>query len=148
MHPLSSDPAIPMDFEAFLTNIWFTLGIYFSSFGQDSRLDYHEYYGCEPLRQYQVNTKIGPLSLLYQGFRSWQFFHAFFKPILQKKLSAWDDESRSMWSNIKCRFLAIRALATDTVITEAIKPPLLWRSHKNFRIIWSKLPNKKQTLSW
>ena len=47
-----------------------------------------------------------------------------------------------MWSNIKCGFLAIRALATDTAITEVIKPPLLQRANKNFWTIWSKLPNK------
>ena len=66
----------------------------------------------------------------------------FLKPILRKKLFAQDDESRSMWSNIKCGFLAIRALATDTAITEVIKPPLLRRTNKNSWTIWSKLPNK------
>ena len=50
----------------------------------------------------------------------------------------------SMWSNIKCRSLAIRALATDTAITEAVKPPLLQRVNKNFWTIWSKFPNKSR----
>ena len=47
-----------------------------------------------------------------------------------------------MWSNIKCGFLAIRALATDTALTEVIKPPILRRANKNLWTIWSKLPNK------
>ena len=34
------------------------------SFGQDSRLDYQEYYGRQPEIKYRVNTKVGPLSLL------------------------------------------------------------------------------------
>ena len=49
-----------------------------------------------------------------------------------------------MWSNIKCRFLAIRALATDTAITEVVKSPLLQRVNKNFWTIWSKLSNKRR----
>ena len=80
------------------------------SFGQNSRLDYQEYYGRPPE--------------------------------IQKRLFAQDDKSRSMWSNIKCAFLVIRALTTHTAITEVIKPPLLWRAKKNFSTIWSKLPNK------
>ena len=66
----------------------------------------------------------------------------FFKPILQKRLFAQDDESRSMWCNIKCGFLAIRALATNTAATEVMKPPLLRRANKNVWTIWSKFPNK------
>ena len=40
-------------------------------------------------------------------------------------------------------FQAIRALATNTAITEVIKPPLLRRANKNFWTTWSKLPNKR-----
>ena len=69
-------------------------------------------------------------------------FMQFLKPILWKRLFAQDDEPRSMWSNIKCGFLAIRALAMDTAITKVIKPPLLQRANKNFWTVWSKLPNK------
>ena len=49
-----------------------------------------------------------------------------------------------MWvqSNIKCEFLAMRALATNTAINEVIKLPLFWRANKNFCTISSKLPNK------
>ena len=70
-------------------------------------------------------------------------FH-FLKLILWKRFFTQVDESMSMWSNIKCRSLAIRALATDTAITEAVKPPLLQRVNKNFWTIWSKLPNKSR----
>ena len=66
----------------------------------------------------------------------------FLKSILRKRLFAQDDESRSMWSNIKCGFLAIRALATETTVTEVTKPLLLRRANKNFWISWSKLANK------
>ena len=69
-------------------------------------------------------------------------FMRFLKPILPKRLFPQDDESRSMWSNIRCGFLAIRALATDTAVTEVIKPPLLRRANKNFCITWSEIPNK------
>ena len=71
-------------------------------------------------------------------------FMRFLKPILRKRLFAQDDESRSMRSNIKCEFLAIRALATDITITEVIKPPLIRRANKNFWTIWSKLPKKSR----
>ena len=69
-------------------------------------------------------------------------FMRFLKPILPKRLFSQDDESRSMWSNIRCGFLAIRALATDTAVTEVIKPPLLRRANKNFCITWSEIPYK------
>ena len=69
-------------------------------------------------------------------------FMRFLKLILRKRLFTQDDESRSMWSDTKCVFLAIRALATDIAMTEVIKPSLLRRTNKNFWTIWSKLPNK------
>ena len=95
------------------------------SFGQDSRLDYQEYYG---------RTR-DTISCKYKSWASFfapsgiSIFPAVFmhllQPILQKRLFAQGDASRSMWSNIKCRFLAIRAFATYAAITEVIKPLLL-----------------------
>ena len=113
-------------------------------FNFDLRLDYQECCGCQPETQYRVNTKDGPLSLLHRGFRSCQLFSwVFWSPFCEKAF-AQDDESRSVWvqSNIKCEFLAIRALAKDTAINEVIKLPLFWRAHKKFWTISSKLPNK------
>ena len=86
MHRLSSDLAIPMDFEPFLGKVWFALGIYISfSFGQDSRLGYQEYYGRQLEIQYHVNTKVGSFYLLHQGFQSCQLFSCVFKPHSAKK---------------------------------------------------------------
>ena len=72
----------------------------------------------------------------------------FLKPIWWKRLFAQDDEFRSvwLWSNIKCGFVATRALTMDAAITQVIKPPLFWRANKNFWTIWSKLPNESGRL--
>ena len=143
MHRLSSDPAIPVDFKPFLVKVWFALGVYFSFVW--SRLK---------IRLSGI-LWLSTRDTISCKYKSWASFFAplgisilpvifmrFLEPILRKRFFSQDDESRSMWSNIKCGFLAIRALATDTAMTEVIKPPLLQRANKNFWTIWSKLPNK------
>ena len=81
----SSEPVIPMDFEPFLGKVWFALGNISVSFGQDLRLDYQEYYGHQPKIQYHVNTKVGPLSLLHQGFQFCQLFTCAFWSLFDEK---------------------------------------------------------------
>ena len=148
MRHLSSDPAIPMDLEPFLAKVWFVLGIYFSFVWSRFKI---RLWGI--LRSSTRDT-------ISCEYNSWAPFFApfgisilpvvfmrFLKPILRKKLFAQDDETMSMWSNIKCEFLAIRTLATDTAITKVMKPPLLRRANKTFGPFDLNSPTKADAFS-
>ena len=97
---------ITLEFQWTLSLLWLRYdlcSVYISVLsGQDSRLEYQEYYGRQPEIQYRVNTKVGPLSLLHREFQSCQLFSCF----LPKMMSPGQCELPS------CVFLAIRTLAT------------------------------------
>ena len=126
MHRLSYYPGIPMDFEPFMAKVWFVLGIYFSFVWSRFKIR---------ISGILWSSTRDTISCKYKSWASFfapsgisilpAVFMHLLQPILQKRLFAQGDASRSMWSNIKCRFLAIRAFATYAAITEVIKPLLL-----------------------
>ena len=129
---LSFDPAIPMDFQPFLAKVSFALDIYFSFVWSRFKIRLSGIiwpstrdtisYKYKSLPFFFAPSRISILSVV---------FLRFLKLILQKRFFVQDHESSLTWCNIRCGFLAIRALATDTAITEVIKPLLLWRANKN-----------------
>ena len=148
LHHLSSDPAIPMDFEPFLAKVSFALGIYFSFVWSGFKIRLSGIIWSSTTDT--ISCKYKSLSSFFAPSRISILpvvFMRFLKLILQKRFFVQDHESSSTWCNIRCGFLAIRALATDTAITEVIKPLLLWRANKNSWTIWSNSPTKTEALS-
>ena len=102
MKLLSSDPTTSMDFEPFLAKVWFALGICFSFVWSGFKI------------RLSGILWLSTRDTISCNYKSWASFSApsgtsilpivfmhFLKPILRKRLFTRDDESRSMWSNIK-----------------------------------------------